>query len=270
MRHWTKEELEYLDNSWGRVTIPGIAKKLGRSVNAVKLKAQKTGHTRHLHSGLCVTCLQLAQAINHDYDTVRNWAKYGLHIKKQASVKVKYDVIDIEDFWKWAESHKQLIKFDRIEPLVLGPEPEWVAEARRAAFAGKRSTSPWTSFDDDKLIHMLNEYKYSYSEIANELNRTEGAVKRRISTLGLKQRPVRRSDRKWTDNQVKILTDMVERGYTWEQIGKALGRTACAVRGKYERLNNPDYMKRYYRGTRDYSYEGASWRTKTGRKDNKN
>ncbi|MFA1819025.1 hypothetical protein ACDX78_02275 [Virgibacillus oceani] len=42
-KKWSQEELDYLEDRWGVVSIKGIANKLGRSVNAVKLKAQRTG-----------------------------------------------------------------------------------------------------------------------------------------------------------------------------------------------------------------------------------
>lgn len=38
-RKWTKEDVEYLKEKWGTVSIPYIAQKLNRSVNAIKLKA---------------------------------------------------------------------------------------------------------------------------------------------------------------------------------------------------------------------------------------
>ena len=49
---------------------------------------------------------------------------------------------------------------------------------------------------------------------------------------------------------------MVSQGYDWSQIAEKVGRTALATRGKYERLQNPDYMKRYNRGaSRSYEYQ---------------
>ena len=36
-----------------------------------------------------------------------------------------------------------------------------------------------------------------------------------------------------------------------------MGRSALGIRGKYERLQNPEYMRRYYRGSKGkYSYVG--------------
>lgn len=265
MKLWTKQEIDYLSDNWGYLTIPKIAENLGRSVQAVKLKAQRTGLHRHIHSGCYITVNQLATAINHSYSIVINWEKYGLEIKKKKSINKFYKIIKIEDFWEWAKNHKQLVHFDRIEPLILGEEPEWVQEARRADFNGKTSRAKWTSNDNDRLIYMLNQYRYSVSEIATALNRTEGAVKRHILDLGLKQRPIRQEDRKWTEDQINTLLDMVERGYNFEQIGKCIGRTGSAIRGKYEQLINPKYMKQQRKGCQ-IQYMGVSWRERSENK----
>lgn len=260
MKPWTAEELEYLDTKWGDISIPAIASHLGRSVNAVKLKAGRRGMGRHIHNGEYITLNQLAIAIKHRYRTVRDWEKYGLPTKKKKSLNRSYAVIYIEDFWKWAENHKPLIRFERIEPLILGQEPEWVDKARIAAIRGKVKRTHWTKADDDKLIHMLGKYQYTYSDIAGALQRSEGAVKRRIYDLGLLQRPIRAEAREWTQEEIQTLMTLQEGGYSFEQIGNTLRRTALAVRGKYECLTNPEYMKQKHRG--GGGYKGYSWREK--------
>ena len=44
-KDWSKEELDYIREVWGQKTIPEIAKKLGRSINAVKIKTTRMGYT---------------------------------------------------------------------------------------------------------------------------------------------------------------------------------------------------------------------------------
>lgn len=243
MKLWTAEEIEQLDEYWGVYTIPKIAAIIGRSVNAVKLKATRLGLGRHIHSGTYITVNQLAIAIKHHYGTVRNWEKYGLPTRCKKSINKVYKIIDIEDFWTWAAEHKHLIHFDRIEPLILGAEPDWVAESRRAAFEGKTSRKKWTNMEDKRLVYMLNQYRYSFSEIAADVNRTESAVKRHIYDLGLQQRPDRQDSRKWTEDEIGVMLDMIGRGYSFEQIGAHLGRTGLAVRGKYERTRTRNNRK---------------------------
>ena len=70
-RTWTKEEVEYLKEKWGNVSIPILAKKLNRSVNAVKLKAGRLNLGYMLENGAYVTLNQLAIAL-----TGKNFSSY--------------------------------------------------------------------------------------------------------------------------------------------------------------------------------------------------
>ena len=111
--------------------------------------------------------------------------------------------------------------------------------------------TPWTPAEDKTLADLLKRYQYTYNDLCTLLNRTEGAIKRRIITLGLIERPVRNYDRQWQDDEIETLLTMRAAGHCWEEIGRALKRSGSAVRGKYERLQNPEYCKRYYRRQRE-------------------
>ena len=59
---------------------------------------------------------------------------------------------------------------------------------------------------------------------------------------------------------------MVDEGYDFALIAEKLNRTALATRGKYERLHNPEYNKRYNRGqNEDYEYQGIRIRSISGK-----
>lgn len=62
-RKWTKEDVEYLKEKWGTVSIPYIAQKLNRSVNAIKLKAGRLNLGPMLENGSYVTLNQVAIAL---------------------------------------------------------------------------------------------------------------------------------------------------------------------------------------------------------------
>ena len=42
-RTWKPEEEDYLMEKWGQISVPSIAKKLNRTTNAVKVRAQRLG-----------------------------------------------------------------------------------------------------------------------------------------------------------------------------------------------------------------------------------
>lgn len=185
----------------------------------------------------------------------------GLPVKWHRVKKNRFRVIDIEDFWKWAEKNKSLLDFSRFDKYTLGAEPDWVDEKRKADFKklqlhGQHNAA-WTKAEDDKLRYLLEKNRYTYSELAQELRHSEGAIKRRILDLGIETRPVRCPPRKWTEEEVETLCSMVDAGYDFTLIAEKLNRTALATRGKFERLQNPEYNKRYNRGqNRDYEYQG--------------
>lgn len=197
---WTPEELQYLEDHWGTVSIPGIAKKLGRTVNAIKVRVARMGLGGMLNSG--------------DY------------------------VVYLEEFWEWAEQHRSFIDFSKLEPLALGKEPDWVAEQRRKdyqSFALQRK-DPWSPDEDNNLIRLLKQQKYGYAELSEILRRSEGAIVRRCRDLGLKERPVRadphRKGGSWSDEQHQILADGIRHGDSYSMIGRVIGKSEKALRGK--------------------------------------
>lgn len=173
----------------------------------------------------------------------------------------RFRVIDIDDFWKWAEKNKSILDFSRFEKYTLGAEPDWVDIKRKADFEKLQKhgehNAAWTSAEDNRLRYLLDKGTYTYTDLARELRHSEGAVKRRILDLKIDKRPVRAPSRKWTEEEIETLCKMVDQGYDFTLIAEKLNRTELATRGKYERLQNPEYNKRYNRGQNDdYEYQG--------------
>ena len=250
--NWTQKEHETLKDMWGEFSVSAIANRLNRSVNAVKIKAVRLGLGAHLQAGTLITFCELLRAIGQDH----NYSYLKMRLLRDGFPAVykkvdtcKFLMIDIEDFWNWVEKNKDAINFAHFEKNTLGEEPPWAADKRRADIAATKYTNkPWSKLEDAILVRMLNQYKYSYSDISSRLRRTEGAVKRRINDLRLLQRPVKAMSLLWTDKDTAILQDLRHKGYGYEEIGMKLGRSALSCRGKMERLENPEYMKRCNRG----------------------
>lgn len=245
-KRWTEEEVAYLQDKWGSININTIAKNLNRTVLGVKLKAQRLGLGNPLTHIDGITIHQLSESLNTQYSIIKNWIKkYDFPAKRKRLTNKQFVwIVTYEDFWNWAEKHKQMIDFSRIERLSIGPEPEWVEEKRKAdqltkLHVPKPHSTPWSKEEDEKLKWMLRQFKYTYPEIAEELQRTQGAVKRRILDLGLKERPIRLYNHiKYTPDEEKMLVEMLEKGYCFEEIASRLGshRSALGVRGKAERM----------------------------------
>lgn len=228
------------------------------------LKASRMGLGAHLQSDSRVTFNELLATI-YGYEvggyTKNKLIQEGIPVKKHKVKNNSFMVIDLDDFWKWVEEDKDRMDFSNFEPYSLGAEPEWVSAKRKIDYDKRQRighhNQQWTKLEDQKLERMIESQRYSYSDIAKELKHSEGAVKRRMHDLGIKLKPPRSPTKMWTKEEEMRLLDMKEAGYDWSQIGEKLDRTALACRGKYERMQNPLYMKRYYRDKRGkYEYNG--------------
>lgn len=160
--------------------------------------------------------------------------------KKKKSVEKRYKVVRLKDFWPWAEENKMIFDFSRLERGTLGPEPSWVEHKRIADTAALKykMTDPWEPEEDELLTELVRAFKYSYREISIRLGRRKGAIKRRLSDLGLKERPLKAGNHNaWTLKEEAILIDMYYKGYIAEVMAEKIpGRSALAIKGKIERM----------------------------------
>lgn len=246
MRHhkpWTPEEEEYLAEKWGTVSWARLCEHLGRTENAIKVRVSRMGLGPYLESGEYVTMHQLILALGYsgssDSYKVRSWIRNREFPAKNKRLSEKVvRVVYLDEFWEWAEKNRSFIDFSKMEPLALGKEPNWVAEQRRKdyhAFAIKRK-DPWTPDEDSRLTMLLKQRKYGYAQLSEILHRSAGAIQRRCQDLGLKERPIKANnhgkDAAWTQANYDVLADGIRHGDSYPVIGKAVGRSEKAVRGK--------------------------------------
>lgn len=242
MNKWTKEEVEYLEDKWGELTILSIAKNLNRTVNSIKLKAYKLGLGTHLDAGEEITLNKLFNCIyqrNTDSYTVKEWIANDFPLKYKRSIKRRYKVVLIEEFWEWAEKHQGLLDFSKFEENLLGKEPKWVKNKRRNdMFISKNyNTTPWTQNEDERLEKYINEFKYSWSELSKLLRRSEGAIQRRLCDLGIRGRPIKADNHiKWTDEEYKMLGEMLKERTDYRIMSNVLGKSVKAIRGRVYRM----------------------------------
>ena len=241
-RKWTAEDDDYLSSSWGTTSIPGIAKHLGRTVIAIMNRVQELGLPPWLESGEYISLNALYKAFrgcNFKTYQLKSWVNdRGLPVHNKRRGKDTYRVVYLDEFWEWAEKNRSFLDFSKLEPLALGEEPGWVVEQRKKdvnAFHLQRK-DPWTPAEDSRLIMLLKMHKYGYAELSEMLHRSAGAIQRRCQDLGLKERPVKAdnysAESKWTDEDFQILADGIRNGDSYSQIGKLIGKSEKAIRGK--------------------------------------
>lgn len=228
---WTDKETEYLRESWGTVDISRIAKKLNRTEIAILRKAERLKLGAFLNSGEYITFNQLLKALHLDQRNTSEkiaWVKNrNFPVKKKKVVNAYFNIVYLDDFWKWAEHNQDMLDFSKLDELVLGKEPEWVKCKRNsdAIRTNTIRTSLWTEYEDNKLINLLKTYRYSYKDLSKILGRTEDAIKTRILKLRLKYRPLKMDNHtKWTEEEINILISALHTESNYEAIGHKLPR----------------------------------------------
>lgn len=254
-KKWTEEEIEYLCDSYGNRSVSAIAKHLNRTVEAVMVKKNRLQLGAFLSNGdKYVTKNYLFSSLGVERGGYKNisWIQNrGLPTHKIRRRNATFEVIYIEEFWQWAKVNQSFLNFANFEPYSLGPEPDWVDQKRRRDFKQnlKIYGRKWTMQDDDRLKHYISEHKYTYIQLSQMLNRTVGAILRRLNDLNIQERPIRGNpNNKWTDKEWELLSDMIKQGYSYESMSDVLGRSSKAIRSRVFDMyltENLDKVRRY-------------------------
>lgn len=238
-RNWTADEYRYLEENWGIVSLNRIAKKLNRSKTAIKIKVQRKGLGAFLQNGEYVTVNQLFKAIGKD--SSNGYAEYswiknrGFPVKLKRVENCSFKIIYIDDFWKWAEQHRNFIDWSKFNENALGREPNWVDAQRRLCINTKNKyhTTPWTKEEDSRLILLLKQYRYTVDELSKRIGRTDGAIQRRCCELKIKERPLKADNHKlWSNEEHFQLEKLIKQGYNYELLAEIFNRSSKAIRGR--------------------------------------
>lgn len=126
---WSELELNFLEKQWGKINKLTICKRLGRTKSAIEKKAT------HLNLGPCteanlelMTVYKASQILGIDRRKILSWNKK--HELKIHSINLlghkKTNMVNIEEFFEWLESHQELWDASKIERYGFGIEPEWL------------------------------------------------------------------------------------------------------------------------------------------------
>lgn len=245
-RLWPKEDLDYLEDKFGELDIKRIAKHLEKTPEAILIKARRLGLESITNASDRLNSKQLARVVGTDRKTIVRWInKHGLEASRKVLVKKRaFWRIKIEDFWKWAEKHQELIKWSKFERNALGKEPKWVDAARKKhLLKPKREDEKWTTKENESLRMYWNLGKKP-NEIAEILNRSSKAVLKRASRIGLSKRKIKIP---WQSIEVETLIKMKLEGYTDTQVAEELGRGVEGVTYRRRKLIEEGKLEWEYR-----------------------
>ena len=236
-KKWTQEELDFLEEKWGVLSKNLIAKKLNRSLNSVIVKAVRLGLGRYINARDEITLNLLINTLGYknSYSWVsKKFENHNIPIKKMKIIDKSVKMVNINEFWKWAEKNKEILNFADFEEGALGKEPLWVKEKRNI---DKNSLNKinrnrlWTKYEEQLLISKVKSMRYTYEELSKEFNRTEGAIKSRLNKLQTPYRPLER-DRHiiWTEEENNTLLQMYKEGYGANQIARKINKSEFSVK----------------------------------------
>ncbi|MDQ0233552.1 DNA-binding protein [Metabacillus malikii] len=181
-RNWSNDDIEFLKDNVGKLKISTLSERLGRTEESIKNKLKRLGISNTKAQTGFLTTYELAKLVQKDATTVRAWiTKHGLNsTKKVTRCSRRFYFIEPEDFWKWAEDHKEKIDFSKIEPHTIIPEPNWVEHERKCE---NPTTYKVWSIREERQLRLLMMEGYSIYEVANKLERSVISVKRKYSRL---------------------------------------------------------------------------------------
>lgn len=250
---WTDEEIEFLEQHAGKMMIPTLAKRISeefgneRTAKGVHTKLKRLGITNMLQETGRITAHELANLVGVDYRTMRRWIDKGLltYVRRTVVYKTKHYLISAENFWEFAEKHKDRVNFLRIKPNSIIPEPEWVEGERKKEYYSvpKKQRKKWDAEEDNVLISM-KKAGYSMKEISQRLKRSVTSVQSRKELLISQGRlPYDQILLRWTEEELETFYRLEEQGYTDKQIAYELGREEYHVCQKRLRLRKSGKYK---------------------------
>lgn len=252
--NWTAEEKAYLEKAWGNTSMQQMCRTLGRSENAVKLMVKRLGlmaaslsSDKYITLNQCIVALYGGRASGSAYQP-ELFERRGLKIYMRPMPKMKMRCVKMDEFWEWLRINSDLFDVSRLERGELGPEPEWLQELRRIHERKNTLMKPnetkWQPYEDSRLRHLAARGTLTVQEIARDMGRSEGAVVRRISTLGIERKTVRNKAKAWTQDELDTVADMIKRGHNSTTISAAIGRSAKSIHGVlYQRLGTEKISK---------------------------
>lgn len=238
-----------LQDSWGTVSVQRIADNLHRSFRAVRNMALRLGLGPAYSAGDFISYAQLLEGLGYNKagTTMVRLKRLGLPVIKKTLVTKEHYVINLSAFWKWAEQNRAVIDFSKMEPLVFGWEPDWVAEARKVnRERPKKRLRRWTDTEDRELVWGM-EHGKSYADLAKQFDRTECAIRSRLYSVGRGDLATRSDWREWTEQEVETMKAAILRGESYDQIGARLDRPASAVKGYLYRVYGTCHTIKVYR-----------------------
>lgn len=181
---WSKLDIDYLDEHWGRSTLARLSVQLKRTKIAIHLKAKKMGLLPITRAGEYMTANQISVLLNIDRHSIIRWIeKHNLKAKREILLfKKRFWLIKCSDLCKWLKGNQDKFDSRKIESFGIGYEPLWLQEKRRRdRELPKNRNKKWTDLEVQRII--INSEDMKYKEIALLMGRSYDSIERKFGRL---------------------------------------------------------------------------------------
>ena len=187
-KKWSKKEIEYLDENWGKIPLASLSTHLKRTKKAVALKSKKLKLGASTRADEYLTARQVAKILNVDSHVVLRWIENN-HLKADRKVllyKRLFFLIKHCDLCEWLENNQDKFDSRKIDYINLGYEPEWLkAKKEKDKNLPENRFKKWTKFEVQRIINLSRNM--TYSEIAKIMGRSHDSIERQFGRLKYRQ-----------------------------------------------------------------------------------
>lgn len=269
---WKKEELEYLEENWGSVSIGAMSKRLGRTINGIRAKAIRLGLGSQMQNSDVVSFNILINTLG--YKECYSWMKqvaerYNCPVRTKKLITREVKVVKLEEFWKWAEKHQDILNFKDFVPFSLGAEPKWVnvkRERDRNSLEKMNRNRLWTEEEVNLLIAKVKSQRHTYAQLAADFRRTESAIHKKLCKLKVPDRPIPRDNKIfWTLQENELLLKLHKEGYSISQIAQQLNKSQLSIGERIKLLEVQGARKFKYNNlwtNEEIEYLSKHWNTR--------
>lgn len=181
-KKWTDKEIEYLGNNWGRRSREQVARRLGKSVNACRAKAERLGIGSSSKNTEGIPVFELQEIIGVSSSNIfKTWIE-GNNLKtKKVGMFV---VVDEKDLVQFMKEHPHLWDARKCDYYYFYTYDWFIDKLMRERDKGYAETKvkKWTTHEERELM-TLRRRGYTFAEIGQKLNRTKSSVGRKYSIL---------------------------------------------------------------------------------------
>lgn len=197
---YTKAEIDYISEKFGIIKTETIAKKLGRSKQAIEKKALQLYGTANGNSvqGL-YNSEEISIMLGVWKGAVADWVhnrglpvvnRSGRKVENESSLRTEKFSIDLEVFFEWLKENKNNVKidFNKVKIGEIPFVPDWFKgdyENKNHYHVGNRVE--WSQEETETLLQLFYNESKTLREVAEVLDRTYVSVRKKKQQLNEKK-----------------------------------------------------------------------------------